>query len=86
VCHTFLVKQGHIGLQRLSALMSANPSRILGLNDRGRIREGLRADLAIVDTEARWRVETRYFKSRGKNSPYAGMVLTGKVLRTIRFV
>jgi dihydroorotase len=78
-CHSHLADAG---LRRLSALMSANPARILGLQDRGRIAEGLRADLVMVDTEAMWKVEPDKFKSRGKCSPYAGKELRGKVLMT----
>jgi len=80
VCHSHLAD---IGLQRLSALMSANPARILGLQDRGRIAEGLRADLVMVDTGAVWKVEPEQFKSRGKCSPFAGKELRGKVLMTL---
>jgi len=80
VCHSHLAD---IDLRRLSALMSANPARILGLQDRGRIAEGLRADLVIVDTEATWKVEPEQFKSRGKCSPFAGKELRGRVLMTL---
>jgi dihydroorotase len=79
-CHSHLAD---IDLRRLSALMSANPARILGLHDRGRIAEGLRADLVMVDTEATWKVEPEQFKSRGKCSPFAGKELRGKVLMTL---
>jgi len=80
VCHSHLAD---IDLRRLSALMSANPARILGLQDRGRIAEGLRADLVMVDTEAMWKVAPEQFKSRGKCSPFAGKELRGKVLMTL---
>jgi dihydroorotase len=72
-----------INLRRLSVLMSANPARILGLGDRGRIEKGLRADLVIVDTGANWKVEPENFKSRGKCSPFAGRTLRGKILMTL---
>ncbi|MDR0997677.1 MAG: dihydroorotase [Treponema sp.] len=74
---------GRISLKRLSSLMSASPARILGLGDRGRISAGLRADLAVIDTAASWIVEPALFKSRGKNSPFAGRRLRGKLILTI---
>ena len=70
-------------MRRLSALLSANPARILGLQDRGRIAEGLRADLVIADTHVTWKVEPEQFRSRGKCSPFAGKELKGKVVMTL---
>jgi dihydroorotase len=90
VCYRELVLPGIISLSRLSALMSYNPAQIAfgqtGTErepDRGRIAPGQRADFVIVDTGAEWTVEPAAFKSRGKNSPFAGQTMTGKVLMTI---
>ncbi|UCI31708.1 alpha-D-ribose 1-methylphosphonate 5-triphosphate diphosphatase [Mesorhizobium sp. B4-1-4] len=44
-----LADRGEGGLARSVALASANPARALGLNDRGRIAQGLRADLVIAE-------------------------------------
>jgi dihydroorotase len=71
------------GLLKLSALMSANPARILGLRDRGKIVVGLRADLIIVDTQTKWKVMPEQFISKGKCSPFAGKELQGKIIMTI---
>ncbi|MDR2110480.1 MAG: dihydroorotase [Spirochaetaceae bacterium] len=51
--------------------------------DRGRIAPGQRADLVIVDTGAEWSVDPAAFKSRGKNSPFTGQTMRGKVVMTI---
>jgi dihydroorotase len=84
VCNTELVRKGGLSLSRLSALMSANPARILGLGgSRGRIEPGFRADLAIIDAEASWRPDPASGMSRGKNSPFAGRELVGRVLMTL---
>jgi dihydroorotase len=79
---------GRLSLKKLSALMSASPARILGFGEkgplgRGRIAPGYRADIAIVDTGASWRVVPENFKSRGKNSPFGERELRGKVLVTV---
>jgi dihydroorotase len=73
-----------ISLSRLSSLMSAAPARILGLGDRGRIAAGFRADLILVDPEARWQVRPEAGRSRAGNSPFAGRELRGRVLLTLR--
>jgi dihydroorotase len=83
VCFTELVRRNTIDLKRLSFLMSANPARILGLSDRGRIAAGMRADLVAIDTEAAFTVKSASFKSRGKNSPFTGRALWGKILLTL---
>jgi dihydroorotase len=94
VCNTALVIPGHITLSKLSSLMSAAPARILGLDGgngnsrsgigRGRIAPGFRADFTIADTAAAWTVEPAAFFSRGKNSPFTGKVLNGRIIMTIR--
>jgi dihydroorotase len=93
VCLTELVRGragagGVLDLRRLSSLMSATPARILGLGGtgpwgRGRIAPGLRADLFIADIEAAGTVNAALFKSRGKNSPFAGRELRGTILLTL---
>ena len=89
---TELVKGGAgtpvIDLKRLSSLMSAAPARLLGFDEgsqkRGRLLPGYRADLVLVDTEAPWIVNPQAFYTRGKNSPFIGRKLFGKILMTIR--
>ncbi|MCL2473142.1 MAG: amidohydrolase family protein, partial [Treponema sp.] len=75
-----------IDLKYLSSLMSANPARLLGLcngsQKQGRILPGYRANLVILDTEGSWIVDPSLFKSRGKNSPFEGRRLYGKILMT----
>lgn len=84
VCGTELVRSGRLNLSRLSALMSANPARILCLDEsRGRIAPGFRADLVILDAGAPWTVTPESFISRGKNSAFAGRELAGRVLMTL---
>jgi dihydroorotase len=84
VCYTELVKKGRMDAKKLSALMSAAPMRILGLDtDRGLLAVGRRADLVIADPGAAWTVDPAHLKSRGKNNPFAGYELHGKILITI---
>ncbi|GMO47365.1 MAG: dihydroorotase [Termitinemataceae bacterium] len=82
VCHTVLVKQHKMPLQKLFSLMSANPSRILGFNDRGLIEKNYRADITLIDLESNFICRKEQLVSRGKNCPYDGMELTGAVWNT----
>jgi dihydroorotase len=88
VCYSVLVKPGIISLSKLSSLMSAAPARLLRLSEspaepRGRIAVGYRADLAIADLRASRTVDPKAFKSRGKNSPFAGRTLEGVMVMTL---
>jgi dihydroorotase len=69
-------------LRRLSALLSANPTGILGLRDKGYVAVGQRADIVIVDMQAKQLIDPAQLKSKGKCSPFAGRELIGKVLMT----
>lgn len=88
VCCTQLVHGGYLSLSRLSALMAANPARILGIDTgalpKGRLLPGFAADLVLADPEQQWTVDSSGFYSLGKSTPFDGCVLTGKVLATMR--
>ncbi|HET8662387.1 MAG TPA: dihydroorotase [Micromonosporaceae bacterium] len=63
--------------------MSRTPARIAGLADHGREpAPGVPANLTLVDPAARWRVDPAELASRSRNTPYAGMVLPGRVVAT----
>jgi dihydroorotase len=78
-----LVRDGTITLERLAALTSANPASILGL-DCGRLSEGSPADLTIVDIDKPWRIDGTRFRSSAGNTPFDGLPVQGKVVRTIK--
>lgn len=83
VCYTKLVKEGHINLSKLSQLMSKNPAEIVGFN-KGKITAGYDGDVVLVDTESKFTVDTKSFLSKGKNTPFEGMELYGKITATIK--
>ena len=71
-----------IKLAALLAPLTSRPADLLGLAT-GRLAKGAAADLVIFDPDRRWTVEESEFRSKSKNSPFAGMELRGRVLRTI---
>lgn len=81
--YTRLVKRGTIGLRTLSRLLSLVPARIMGLRQRGLVREGFVGDLVII-AEEEVTVTRDFLFSRGKNTPLLGWRLWGKVHATIR--
>ncbi len=79
--YTYLVKNGVFTLPQLMRRMSYNPARTLGLEG-GQIAEGLPADLVIVDLGAEYVIDSSKFLSKGKNTPFNGYKVSGRVLKT----
>ena len=71
-----------VPLIKLLAKITTMPARILGI-DAGHLSLGATADLCIFDPENYWRVTPSALKSQGKNTPYLGMELAGKVKYTL---
>lgn len=82
VCNSVLCKRGLMNAQKLMALMSARPARLLGLK-KGLVKEGYDADLVLLDPDKKWRVDSSRFYSKGKATPLDGKTLTGRVVATI---
>ncbi len=77
-----LVHEGWAALLPTLAALTYRPAELLGLAA-GRLRRGAPADLVIFDPARRWTIEEGKFRSKSKNSPFAGREVQGKVLRTI---
>ncbi|MDP3538489.1 MAG: dihydroorotase [Azonexus sp.] len=58
------------------------PAEILGLSS-GQLASGAVADICIFDPETTWQLTPETLKSRGKNSPWLGYMMTGKVSTTL---
>lgn len=74
-----LVHDGILNLKQLIEKFTINPSKILKINKNG-IKEGAEADLIVVDIQREWIVDKEKFVSLGKNTPFDGWKLKGKVL------
>ena len=64
------------------ACMTSRPAAILGLKS-GHLGLQASADICIFDPEQYWKIEARALKSQGKNTPFTGMELAGKVRYTV---
>lgn len=80
--YTQLVKGGVLTLSELADKMSANPAAILNLQG-GRLEVGAPADLTIVDLNKVWTIDPKDFVSKGKNTPFAGREVYGRVKYTV---
>ena len=64
------------------ARISCDPAAILGI-DAGALTIGKPADLCLFDPTERWQVTPAHLYSQGKNSPYLGSEMTGRVRKTL---
>jgi dihydroorotase len=64
------------------ARITSEPARILGVAS-GRLGAGAPGDVAIFDPQALWRIAPETLKSQGKNTPFAGYELAGRVRYTV---
>ena len=81
--YTRLVKEEGIELSKLSEIMSKNTGQLLGLN-KGKLEDGYDGDLVLIDENAEELINGDKFISKGKNTPFTGEKVFGKVLMTLR--
>ncbi len=79
---TALYHTGRMSLSDIIRKMTVNPANILRI-PRGRLAVGSVADLVIFDPDERWSIDPAEFRSKGRNTPFAGMQVRGKVKYTI---
>jgi dihydroorotase len=71
-----------IGIAQLVRLFSTGPAEVFNLPG-GSLREGEPADLTLLDLRKRWTVDPVKFKSKARNTPFAGRQLRGAPVATI---
>jgi dihydroorotase len=82
VCVTALIEPGHLTWPQLIEKLTINPARILGI-DRGTLRPGADADVTIVDPGAEWTIDPSRFRSKSRNTPFAGWKVRGRAFAVI---
>lgn len=71
-----------LSLRRIAQLTAANPADRYGLPGKGRLAEGLDADIAIVDPNRTWTVRAADSESTQEYTPFEGFELTAAVTDT----
>ncbi len=79
---TGLYHTGLLPLARVLDLMSASPAALLGL-DKGTLAAGRDADLILFDPDQEWIIDKTKFASKGRNTPFHGRTVRGRVKYTI---
>jgi dihydroorotase len=75
-------REAGLGLPQALAAVTSRPAHVLGLH-LGRLVEGAPADLCVFDPDARWTVTRESLRSQGRNSPFLGRELAGRVRYTV---
>ena len=81
--YTELVKTGYLSVMDMAEKMSYNPAKVLGLEDKGSVSEGMTADLVIFDPDKQYKIDKSTFASKGKNTPFDGYEVCGEVAYTL---
>lgn len=77
-----LVADGELSLSRAVEAAAVCPAAAAGI-DSGSLAVGAVADLCVFDPARRWTLTAEGIKSKGKNTPFLGQELTGKVVMTM---
>ena len=76
------VASGLVDLQTAVSWLNEKPIEAFGLSNAGRLQVGDPADLVIFDEKEAFRINPKDFHSKGRNTPFAGEQVHGRVKRT----
>ncbi len=79
---TELVEKGVLTPMQMAEKMSYHSAQILGI-DKGTLQEGKIADITIINPAEEYVIDKNTFASKGKNTPFDGWKVRGKVKYTI---
>lgn len=77
-----LVEEGVLSLEQAVTKLTTAPAQAFGLN-KGTLAVGADADVVLVDANEQWEVDPNRFKSKSRNTPFAGWKVKGRVKTTI---
>jgi dihydroorotase len=75
-------EESRLPLAQGLARITSDPARVLGI-EAGKLAPGVSADICVFDPGRYWKIESKALKSQGKNTPYIGLEVKGKVRYTL---
>jgi dihydroorotase len=75
-------EEDHLPMSTALSRITADAANILGI-DAGHLSVGADADVCVFDAERYWKVEPASLLSQGKNTPFSGYELKGRVTHTL---
>lgn len=83
LCYTRLVEENNLPLSALSQIMSLGGLKVLGLENRGLLKDGYDAHLVAVDLKKQYKISEKDLHSKSKNTPFIGKEVRGQVMMTL---
>jgi dihydroorotase len=82
ICATALVSPGYLTWPQLIEKVTIHPARVLGI-PRGTLQPGAAAEVTIIDPDIEWMIDPNRFRSRSRNTPFAGWKVRGRAHRVL---
>lgn len=77
-----LVEEGILTLESAIEKLTTAPAKAFSLS-KGSLAPGADADVVIVDPQETWEIDPSRFRSKSRNTPFAGWKVRGRVKRTL---
>ncbi|MEX2285513.1 MAG: dihydroorotase [Planctomycetaceae bacterium] len=82
VCIKTLIEPGHLRWPQLIAKLTQHPAEVLKIA-KGTLSPGADADVTIIDPLVEWTIDPQRFRSKGRNTPFAGWRVHGRAQTVI---
>jgi dihydroorotase len=77
ICIQTLIEPGHLNWSQFLSKLTVGPAKLLGIQ-KGTLSAGADADVTIIDPEVEWTIDPAAFKSKSRNTPFAGRQVRGR--------
>lgn len=77
-----MVKKSRLSLDKLVELSAEKPAEIFNLKGRGRLEQGYKADLVVIDFNKKFKINASKFRSKARFSPFDGWGVQGLPVKT----
>ncbi len=77
-----LVEEGVLSLEAAIDKLTTAPAKAFSLS-KGTLAVGAEADITLIDPQEQWEVDPSKFRSKSRNTPFAGWKVKGRVRKTI---
>ena len=77
-----LVEEGILSIESAVERLSTAPAKAFGLS-KGTLAVGAEADVVVADPQEPWEVDPVKFRSKSRNTPFAGWKVKGRIMTTI---